>query len=273
LQSPYQPKDYWEQRFSQKLDVSVVGHASLGRIYNEWLYRGRFRALRRALRTFKLLVHGKSLLDVGVGSGAYIPFWQRAGVADLAGLDITAASVNLLSGRFPQCNFRQADICDPELALDRQWDIVTAFDVLFHITDDGGFSTAVSNLAKLTRPGGWVILSDGFCDNPLGPYYHEYHRARGHYVQELEAAGLHPLHFVPIFFTMTTTMCDPDGRNRRLAAFTGRMVGLVGRLAARRSTAWTTYGIGCALYATDGVLGAAGLAGPSLKLLFAQREL
>jgi SAM-dependent methyltransferase len=272
LQSPYQPKEYWEQRFSQKLDVSVVGHASLGRSYNEWLYRGRYRALHRALRRLKLTARGESLLDVGVGSGAYIRFWQRAGVAGIAGLDITAASVNLLSSSYPALEFRQADICAPDLAIDREWDIVTAFDVLFHVTDDDGFSAAIANLAKLTKPGGWVILSDGFCDNPLGPFYHEYHRTRDHYVRELSRAGLRTVHFEPIFFAMSTTMCDPDGRHRHLAWLTGKMLGLVGRLAARRWLSWANYVIGCGLYVVDGVLGRAYRTGPSLKFLFAQRS-
>jgi len=271
LSSPYQPKDYWEQRFSRRLDIAVVGHSGLGRIYNQWLYRGRYRALRRSLCRLQLTVRGKSLLEVGVGSGAYIPFWKAAGVADLAGLDITAASVNLLRSRFPDCEFEQADICSAELTVEREWDIVTAFDILFHVTDDDGFSVAVTNLSRMTRPGGWVILSDGFCSDPLGPFYHEYHRSRDHYLRELERAGLKPAHVEPIFFAMSTTMCDPGGKHRRLAALTGVMLGLVGRLAARRWTAWANHVIGCALYTVDGALGRVLDSGPSLKLLFARK--
>jgi SAM-dependent methyltransferase len=277
VQEPYRPEAYWEKRFSEKLDISSVGHSGLGYIYNGWLYRGRFRALRRALRKLNLDVFRKSVIEIGVGSGAYLPFWESLGVASITGLDITAASTTLLSQRFPvngvpRFRFVQGDICAAVPPVEGERDIATAFDVLFHIVDPADFTRAIANLSRLTRPGGVAILSDGFCANPWGPFYHEYHRTYDDYCQELVQVGLEPFHLEPIFFTMTTTLCEPHTTYRRLASFTRATLQLVIKLAARRRTEWANHLIGSGLYAVDGILGRTGSNGPSLKLLFARRQ-
>jgi SAM-dependent methyltransferase len=272
VREPYRPETYWESRFSDKLDVSIVGHAGLGYIYNAWLYRGRFRALRRALHAQELDVRQNSVIEIGVGSGAYLPFWQSLGVSSLTGLDITSASVALLSNRYPQFRFAQGDIGRAAPPIEGAYDIVTAFDVLFHITDTADFANAIGNIATLTRPGGVAILSDGFCSNPWGPFYHEYHRTYRDYCQELERVGLEPFHLEPIFFTMSTTLCEPESKHRYLAAFVHSVLQLVIRLAARRHTEWANNLVGSGLFVMDGILGRTMATGPSLKYLFARRQ-
>lgn len=85
--------------------------------------------------------------------------------------------------------------------ISERFDIVTAFDVLFHIhiTDDTAFSRAILNISKMVKYGGLVIISDSFCSKPWGPFYHEYHRTYEHYVRELRLAGMEPIHLEPIF--------------------------------------------------------------------------
>ena len=192
--------------------------------------------------------------------------------ANITGVDITAASVTLLSGRYPQLRFEQGNICAAKPPIEGEWDFVTAFDVLFHLTDSTDFANAIANMARLTRPGGIAILSDGFCVNPWGPFYHEYHRTYDNYHAELVRVGLQPFHLEPIFYTMTTTLCEPETAHRRLASFTRLTQRLVSRLAARSSTQWTNHIVGGGLYAVDGLLGRTLATGPSLRLLFARRQ-
>jgi SAM-dependent methyltransferase len=270
MKEPYSPADYWEKRLSDRLDVSTVGHASLGPVYNGWLYRERFLALRRALRGLQVSAQGKAVLEVGAGSGAYIPVWEKLGAASYTGVDITSASVSRLSQRYPRFCFLQADIGEPAPPDQGQYDIVTAFDVLFHIVDDAKFTNAIANLAAMVRPGGIAILSDGFCPNPWGPFYHEYHRSYSHYAGELRAAGLEPHYLAPIFFTMTTTLCEPE-RHRRMNGLSQFVMKVAGKLAARRATEWGNHVVGWGAYAVDGVLGRISPSGPSLKLLFARK--
>ena len=171
---PYDPHTYWEKRLScDALDINLVGYLGLGITYNRWLYRLRFASLLRGLRKNKIRPAGKTILDCGVGSGAYIPFWQEQIPFSITGIDITEVSVNTLQKRYPSHHFKLADLTALQAAdifNGKKFFLVTAFDVLFHITDDTGFHRAVANLANYVEPGGWLLLSDGFCQQPYGPF-------------------------------------------------------------------------------------------------------
>jgi len=271
---PYQPKEYWEKRLSTRpLDVAAVGHGRLGHVYNQWLYRANFRALRRAIAAAGVPVSGAAILDVGVGSGAFIPFWQERGASALVGLDLTATSVERLSRRHPQFRFIECDISTelpPGLA--GTFDIATALSVLFHITDDRRFSKAIANLSAAVRPGGWVILSDCLGAVPSERFHHEYYRAHDHYVRELEGAGLAVAHLEPVFFLMAKPVCDcgvPGGRFAR--GLTKATLRMVHRLSKRRATEWVNHLPGAALYLADGLLGRVAGNGPGLKILLARK--
>jgi SAM-dependent methyltransferase len=80
--------------------------------------------------------------------------------AHVTGLDITEASIERLRERFPQAEFVRADVSDEPPA--GTYDVVNAFDVLYHITDDARWSRAVRNLAKAVAPGGIFLITDVF---------------------------------------------------------------------------------------------------------------
>lgn len=273
IEENYNPKVYWEDRLSETLDLTTVGQMGLGYVYNRWLYRARFHAVHRALMRLNLDVSQKSIIDVGVGCGAWIPFWQKHNISKIVGLDITSASVCALGNRYPQYSFFKADICSTtEIPSEETFDIVTAFDVLFHITNDSDFSNGILNLSKLVKRGGWLILSDSFCKKSWGPFYHEYHRSYDDYLREFNSRSLKPVHIEPIFYTMTTNICDFDSRYKRfISQFTKIMLNIVSRLSSRPQTEWMNHLIGCSLYLLDRVLCQIEQAGFSLKLLFVEK--
>jgi trans-aconitate methyltransferase len=78
----------------------------------------------------------------------------------VTGLDLATASVERLRQRFPQARFELADAS--EWTPDADYDVVNAFDVLYHITDDARWERAVRNLAGAVAPGGWLVLTDVF---------------------------------------------------------------------------------------------------------------
>ena len=269
----YDPKEYWEHRLSKKLDLTTVGHSGLGYVYNHWLYRARFRAMHQALRNLNLDVSGKSLLDMGVGSGAWIPFWIECNISRLVGIDITSSSIYTLRNQYPQFDFFQGDIGDrlPYIK-DHHFDIVTAFDVLFHIVDDKHFSNAITNISRFTKKSDWVIICDSFCKTPWGPYFHEYHRTYDDYYNALDIIGLNIVHIEPIFVSMTTTLCDLNlGYMRLLNNFTKLTLSIVNKLSSRKSTEWINHMIGFTLYVLDAALCRTAETGPSLKILFAKQ--
>ena len=272
MKEQYNPQKYWEQRLSKKLDLTTVGQLGLG-IYNYWLYKARFRAMRRALRKLEIDVSGKSLIDVGVGSGAWIPFWREYKIHQIVGLDITSSSISTLKNQYPDLSFFQRDICSKlAFAQEGNFDIVTAFDVLFHITDDTGFSNAILNISRLVKYGGLIIMSDSFCSRPWGPFYHEYHRTFDDYLKEFGLVGLKPLYLEPIFIIMTTIICESDNAyERMMAGFTRVTLRLIGILSSYPVTEWMNHPIGCSLYLMDGLLRRITKTGLSLKILIAQK--
>jgi ubiquinone/menaquinone biosynthesis C-methylase UbiE len=264
----YDPEFYWEKRLSERLDITSVGHAGLGRIYNSWLYKARFQALRQILRSSGIGVTGSSVVELGVGSGAWIPFWQSYKPASLTGVDITSTSVKTLAARYPQFEFVQSDLGVPLPLMQHHFDIVTAFDVLFHIVSDASFSQAIANMGTLAKVNGWIIIGDSFCAQPWGPYYHEYHRSYEHYVRELQMAGLTLVHIQPVFFTMTTTVCP---NHKALDSLTRLSLWCVSKIAARRSLEPLNHIWGLSLYLVDSLLAQVCKDGPSLKLLIARK--
>ncbi len=274
MEKKYDPKTYWEHRLSERLDITTVGHKGLGYVYNGWLYKARFRAMRRAIRKLNISISGRSLIDIGVGSGAWIPFWETLRPTKIVGLDITSASVSVLRVRYPHMDFCQGDICSQTgIILKKKFNIVTAFDILFHITDDDCFSNAISNLSKLIESDGWLILSDSFCNNSWGPFYHEYHRSYDAYLEAFNSVGLKPIHVEPIFFAMTTNISIPDSRyDTYLSRFAETTLRLVSRLSQRQSTEWMNYPIGYGLYLLDGMFNKIRSKGPSLNILFARKH-
>jgi glycosyltransferase involved in cell wall biosynthesis/ubiquinone/menaquinone biosynthesis C-methylase UbiE len=267
------PKDYWEHRLSNRLDITTVGQLGLG-IYNYWLYKARFRAMHRALRKLNINVSGKSLIDVGVGSGAWIPFWEKGGLSKIVGLDLTTASISVLQKKYPQIEFFQRDIChELSFSQEENFDIVTVFDVLFHIVDDKDFQQAISNLSRLVKKRGLVLISDSFGNTPYGPFSHEYHRTYEHYMNELNRVGLKPVYFEPIFYTMTTPLCASDMKFGQLfSKFIKVILKVVTMIASNQKFASVNYLLGFFLYFFDGIVYRILKEGPGLKILFAYKR-
>jgi len=57
-----------------------------------------------------------------------------------------------------------ADVSD--LDLGERFEIVNAFDVLYHITDDAAWERAVEHLAAAVAPGGILLVTDAFEERP-----------------------------------------------------------------------------------------------------------
>lgn len=270
MKKQYNPHEYWQERLSSgKLDVALVGHISLGLEYNRWLYFQRFHALWKGLQKTGINIRNKSILDIGVGSGAYIPMWQKWGVKYLSGVDITNVSTTTLQNKYPQFNFFQSDITSNQFNLDGEhFDIVTCFDVLFHIVDDDAFSIAIKNLSNLLQAGKLLIISDSFCKNPWGPTYHEFHRSYSQYHAEFTLNHLGIIHLEPIFFIMSTPLCGSNILNKLVSLETK----IISWLGKRKQTAWVNNITGASLYSADYLLGYMFNSCPGIKYCFLQKN-
>ena len=102
-----------------------------------------------------------SVCDAGCGCGAYALKLARLGYA-VSGFDISEKAVKitrefLSSAGFPSGDFHAADITSSGFA-SRQFDAVVSRDVVDHLPLQSG-PAAVSELLRITRPGGCVILT------------------------------------------------------------------------------------------------------------------
>src|SRR5258708_1930554 len=146
MHTKYDPQSYWETRLKDGPALNTVGYLGLGLAYNKWLYRMRKQVLERALRRFPIVSEKTSVFEVAPGSGFYLPIWSSHGVHDLTAADITQAVVTYLRPLWPDFQFLRADIGTVGPPVSRQFDIVTAFDVLFHIVNEQSWQNAVTNL-------------------------------------------------------------------------------------------------------------------------------
>jgi len=182
----YRPQEFWERRLSEQFDLRGTGEVGLSLAYNRACYRLRRRVLERTLREAGIDPAGRAVLDVGCGTGFFTEFYLERG-AKVTGLDMAPTSIARLAERFPQARFILADVS--EAALDERFDIVNAFDVLYHITDDHRWAAAVEHLARAVAPGGVLLVTDLFSEQP-GAAEHVRMRPISRYRAVLESAGL-----------------------------------------------------------------------------------
>jgi SAM-dependent methyltransferase len=134
-----------------------------------------------------LLPAGGKVLDVGCGTGFFTRYYLERGCAQLTGVDIAPTSIERLSQRHPEAHFLLGDIgADP---IDGTFDIVNAFDVLYHITDDARWEKAVGHLGHAVASQGVLLLTDTFADLPRLAE-HNVMRPLSRYRDLLAAAGL-----------------------------------------------------------------------------------
>ncbi len=153
----YSPSAYWDQRLRDEFSLRGVGHVGYPASYNEWVYRQKRRTLRRLLPP---VTAGAKALDVGSGVGWVVNELVHAGYR-VDGCDISPTAIEELRRRFPTSEFTQVEIGSDGLpAADASYDLVTILDVTYHIVDDAIWNSAITELARVMRPGGTLIVLD-----------------------------------------------------------------------------------------------------------------
>jgi SAM-dependent methyltransferase len=124
---------------------------------------GAFSRMEKAYREFVALDHvrflgrwagagGRSLLDVGCGSGTFLHLAERRGFSP-HGMDVSARAVTAARDQY-RLPVRQGDVCSG-VWQGHSFDVVTMFHVLEHLPDP---KSAVAHACALLKPGGCLIV-------------------------------------------------------------------------------------------------------------------
>lgn len=196
--------EYWEKRLARWPGLEGVGYTGLGLPYNQWQYRLRKRIFLRNMLSMGVHFRQSAVLDVGSGTGFWLEAWRSLGVRRLTGSDITSVATNNLRTRFPDVRIVKLDISAPDIADpgDTQYDIVSAFDMLYHITSDRGFASALENVDRLLKPNGFFVFTENMVHKEVPRYPNQVNRTIEAITEELERRRLKIVRRVPMFVLM-----------------------------------------------------------------------
>src|SRR6266487_1801999 len=197
-------KSYWEARLAKNWGLQGAGYLGHGARYNKWLYAVRREVLRRHLWDLAIKVSEASVLDIGSGTGFWLEQWKSVGARTVRGTDITAVAVERLKKTFADIEVAQLDIAGnlEGLHWSESFDVVSAFDVLFHITDDDRFQRAIDNISSVLKPGGYFFFSDNFLHGAARRSDHQVSRPLEQIEEMVRKSDLRILRRAPMFMLM-----------------------------------------------------------------------
>jgi SAM-dependent methyltransferase len=122
------------------------------------------------------------------------------------GVDFAEASIEYLSQKYSnqRPKFLHSDISSNNLPhrLNKQFDIIIAFDVFYHIAEDELLEKAMDNLDRVLVPYGWLIFTDvlQIQEEKTGKYQsHVKWRSRDHWISILSKRGFDVKTEIPMF--------------------------------------------------------------------------
>jgi len=259
------PGEYWQNRLTANYSLDGTGFQTLGQQYNKWMYRIRKAIVKRVVKRAISELNGKDVFDIGSGTGFYIEMWIKLGASGVIGSDITDVAVLNLRQNYPSNEFFKLDIGEvvlPDQLSARKFDIISAFDVLFHITDDVRYRNAILNTSRLLRKNGIFLFSENFLHRDALRSQHQVSRPLVSIERLLQEAGFTILDRIPMFVTMNA----PVDTNNRILPSTWKSI----RVAAKKGK-FASNITGCILYPLELVLTSIAREGPSTELMICKK--
>jgi SAM-dependent methyltransferase len=285
-------RSYWERRYSTGTGFPQTSQLGFGKSFNRWTYRRRFRALDGALHALGISLKGMSVCDVGIGGGMWVEYWASRG-ATAAGMDLAANAVDAMRSQYPDLRVVQWDMTDPNGPPfpEGSFDVVAAFDNLFLVGDDEEVKQALTNLSRLLKPNGVVLISGYFGTVPMasfdtaaapasgpsigpptGPPIS--HRTIAEYQEAFSLASLSVLAEFPFVGTLGSQLDRHARRSGPAFLIASGVLPLVRRASQGQGTDWMNNVPGALLYGVDQVLFPPGhfCHGPSLNGLVLRKD-
>ncbi len=211
-----EPQNYWQKRHSQT-DISTVGFIGFGIPYNFWMYKVRLVVFNSIVKEQKINLQKTKILDVGSGSGFYLQRWSALKANNITGSDFSERAIKKLRTTFKGMKIIYLDITSSAIqAKQGKYSLVSAFDILYHIVDDGKYSNAIKNISFLLKTNGVFIFSENFLKGNSKRDEFQVSRSRRFILNCLKKNNLRVLTVNPVFYLMNTPV---DSKNKFLKIF------------------------------------------------------
>jgi len=149
-------KQEWEDRIEKNERYKSVGKKSLPNIVNKKRKEEIYSVLDDIIGEVSVNIEDATVLDIGCGTGIYSEYYNEKG-ADVVGSDISSSAVKLSRKFVPNGDFLQAESsCQP--LPDNLFDISHIFSVCYHIVNDKKWEETLSELIRLTKSGGYLVM-------------------------------------------------------------------------------------------------------------------
>jgi ubiquinone/menaquinone biosynthesis C-methylase UbiE len=113
-----------------------------------------------------------TMLDVGCGDGTLLGDVRRRWAdIQVTGLDLQPERIEEARARVPDATFVVGS-ADALPFADRTFDVVTAITLMSSLPSDRMETDAAREIARVMRPGGWLVWFDLRYDNPNNPAVH-----------------------------------------------------------------------------------------------------
>ncbi|HQW45732.1 MAG TPA: class I SAM-dependent methyltransferase [Chitinophagaceae bacterium] len=165
----YQANDYWSSIFNKQIDAKSVCYPDWPLSYNQFLHQQQIEMLLKILQSEHIQIAGKSVMEIGPGSGFWTHFFNANQVESYTGIDINEKVISHLQQQYPLYQFFHQDIGIKNNRINElpQVDIVFAAMVLLHITDDKKIEQAFTLINQQLKPKGIFILLDAIATHQV----------------------------------------------------------------------------------------------------------
>lgn len=123
-----------------------------------WWYRARRHLALGLLRRFG--IHsGVRIIDVGCGCGGNLPTLDALSPTLVVGIDISPIALGFARRKMPRAFLVRGDLSSDLPIADGNFDVATAFNVLYHdwVDDEGA---VLRRIRELLRPGGLLLITE-----------------------------------------------------------------------------------------------------------------
>lgn len=257
-------REVWNQRLGENAGLHGVGCVQYAPAVSQWMYRIRGQLFGRILKELPADPAASSVLDVGSGSGYYLRRWQKWGAGEIFGSDISDVAVTRLRAEFPGIPVVRSDVSALDQTLgERKFDLISCFDVLFHIVNDRDYCAALKAMGHLLRDDGFLLISENMLrasPRASGTYWRS--RDRRFIIRALAEAGFEIRQEWPQFILFGSPV---DTQSEWPSRIWDRCQRLISKLGL-------SHPLGALLYPLESLLIRIVRPGPSTKVMLCQKR-